>query len=277
MKILETNNYGKFMISPMNRDVTKTRWLEQSMQRHGWLNAYPLHVRRIENGQFEVIAGHHRLAVAQKLGIPVKYVEEKEEVYIHELEKSTNAWTMKDWLTSHVRTGKEDYFAVMEYHKKTGISISMCISLLGGYAGGGRINNEFKDGKFRVGDMAHAKTVGGIVIFCKAVGIPFARDKMFVSAISKVVWAEGFDPKIFKNKISAHMELMTKQASMKAYIDLLDLVFNRASRTRVPLAFNAEEAARQRAVAQTIPEKFTGTSKQRPNMQVVPKRKQLSR
>lgn len=258
-KIIETNNYGKFVVSPFNRDVKKTRWLEESMKEHGWLDAYPLHVKRLENGKFEIIAGHHRYAVAQKLGIPVKYVEGKQEVSIHELERATNPWKLRDWLDSHIRTGKEHYIALMEYHRKTGIGISQCISLLAGYSDGSRLNNLFKDGTFEVGDMTHANIVGDIVVFCKAYGIPFARSKMFVAAISKVAMADGFNAATLLKKISSHLELMKKQASMKDYIDLLDLVYNRASRTKVPLAFNAEEAARQRSLAQIIPTKFTGT------------------
>ena len=263
MKIMETNNYQKFVLCSFNRDVKRTGWLEASMLKYGWLDAYPLHVKRLLDGKFEIVAGHHRFFVARKLGIPVKYIEENQDVSIHELEQATVHWSMRDWLDSHVRTGKDDYATLMEFHKRTGISISLCISLLSAYAPGGRLNQMFKEGSFELGSIAHARVVGEIIIFCKGIDIKFARDKSFVAAVDKVVYAEGFDAEILKNKIAAHQELMTKQPSMRAYIDLLDFVFNRASRTRVPLAFNAEEAARERCMATTVPAKFSGAASRR--------------
>jgi hypothetical protein len=263
MKIMESNNYNKFVLCSFNRDVKRTRWLEESMLKYGWLDAYPMQVKRLPNGNFEIIAGHHRYFVARKLGIPLKYVEENQEVSIHELEQATVPWTMRNWLDSHVRAGKKDYATLLEFHKKTGISISLCISLLSLYADGGRLNANFKDGQFEVGSIKHALLVGEIIIFCKSVGIRFARDRSFVAAVAKISYADGFDAEILKKKIAAHQALMVKQPTMKEYIDLLDLVFNRAARVRVPLAFNAEEAARERALATTIPAKFSGASSRR--------------
>ena len=39
MKILETNNYSRFVISPFNRDVRKNKALEESFLKYGWLPA----------------------------------------------------------------------------------------------------------------------------------------------------------------------------------------------------------------------------------------------
>ena len=102
------------------------------MRKYGWLPAYPLHGRRHEDGRLEIISGHHRLCVAKKLGITIKYIEDKtfSEQMMHDLEVATNPWTLKDWLMSHMRTGKREYGVLYEYHKRTGISLGQCIGLL---------------------------------------------------------------------------------------------------------------------------------------------------
>jgi hypothetical protein len=62
----------------------------------------------------------------------------------------------------------------------------------------------------------------------------------FVKAVSKISWAEGFDLALMKKKIKAHFELLKKQASKQDYIIMLEMIYNRQSKEKVPLAFNAE-------------------------------------
>jgi hypothetical protein len=246
-RILETNNYGKFVVSEFNRDVKKTWNLEASMQKYGWIDAYPLHVIRQEDGRLQIKDGHHRFYVAQKLSIPIKYVECKDEITMAEMVRATVSWSMKDFLVSFVRCGKAAYVVVSNYHKKTGIGLSACISMLAGdSAGSGNWNKQFKDGTYRLGDPAHADIVGNIVLHCKKCGFPWWNNMHFVQAVSKIAWAEGFDPQVLKSKIAQFPEHMKKQAFKDDYIKMLDAIYNRQSRTKVPLAFNAEEAARKR-------------------------------
>src|SRR5690606_38818698 len=116
--------------------------------------------------------GHHRFTVARKLGIPVKYVVCDDAATIHELEKATTRWSIKDFLVSFVRCGDPAYITVYEYHKRTGIQISACISMLGGEsAGSSNKNEDFKAGQFRLGDPTNANTVADLVLHCKSLGI----------------------------------------------------------------------------------------------------------
>jgi hypothetical protein len=45
---------------------------------------------------------------------------------------------------------------------------------------------------------------------------------------------------------------------------MLDDVYNRKSQNKIPLEFQANEAARERSAALAIPERFSGTSKGKP-------------
>jgi hypothetical protein len=266
VKILETNNYSLFVLSPFNRDVKKTRWLRESLLEYGYLDAYPLDVRRIPNGKLEIRDGHHRFTVAQGLGIPVKYVESKDGATIQDLVKTIVPWNVWDTLTGHVRTGKAAYVKLYNYHKETGIPISSCISLLTGNSAASSSNHlqHFKEGTYSLGDLTQAKIVGEIIIHCQAHGVPFARNNYFVQAVSKISFAEGFDQKVMLNKIATFPEFMTKQPSKQAYVKMLDEVYNRKSQKKIPLEFQANEAARERCAALAVPEKFSGTSKGKP-------------
>jgi hypothetical protein len=248
--ILETNNYSKFELLGFNRDVNKTRFLEMSMIKHGWIDAYPAHVmRNPKTGKLQIKAGHHRFIVAQKLRIPIKYVECRDEATIHELERATTPWTLKDYLTSFVRLEKPDYIQVLRYHKETGINLAACVSMLAGNsAGSSNWHKQFKDGTYRLGDPTHAKIVGDIVLSSKKSGFAYASARLFIEALSKVVWAEGFSPDLLKKKISRYVEHMKKQPSKQAYVEMLDSIYNRGSKNKIPLAFLAEEAARKRNV-----------------------------
>ena len=106
-RILESNNYSRFELTPFNRDVKKTKHLESLMRREGWIDAYPAHVIRNGDGRLLIKAGHHRFVVAQRLGIPIKYVECKDTTTIHELEKATIRWSIQDYLDSYVKEGRE--------------------------------------------------------------------------------------------------------------------------------------------------------------------------
>jgi hypothetical protein len=248
-KILETNNYGLFYLSPFNRDVKRTQELEFSMKNYGFLDNYPIYVVR-RGTKFEIKDGHHRFETAKKLRLPIKYVEGPD-LPMHVIVKGVRFWDMQDWHTSYGRTGISAYNVVDQYHKETGIHLSACISMLAGdSAGSGNHNKAYKNGTYRLGDPTHANIVGDIIMFCHKIGVPFATNNHFVTALSKLVWADGFDPEKMKKQIKKFKHLMPKQGSKQAYLDLLDTVFNYASRKKIPLAFNAEEAARKRNVTE---------------------------
>jgi len=74
-KILESNNYQKFVISLFSRNVIKTQGLEESMLKFGFLDVFPVMVRRLDDGRLEILEGHHRFEVACRLGISIKYLK----------------------------------------------------------------------------------------------------------------------------------------------------------------------------------------------------------
>jgi hypothetical protein len=251
IKVMQTKNYGMFELMQFNRDVKRTKYLEASMAEHGWIDAYPMHVKKNGGTKLLIKAGHHRFDVAQKLGIPVKFVVCEDDATIHELEKATTGWSMSDYLASFCRMGKEEYLRVKEYCDETGISLSLAASMLGGNsAGTGNFGPLFKTGNFKIKkNCDHAHTVGDVVLLMKKCGIAFASTPYAVQAISKIAWIEDIDIPKLKSKIKLFASLFEKKANLEQYLDLFEDIYNRQSREKVPLAFLAKQAAQKRSAA----------------------------
>jgi hypothetical protein len=249
-QILESNNYGMFEILSFNRDVTKTKKLEASMREHGFLDAHPLDVQRIGNGKLKIKAGHHRFFVARRLGIFVKYVIDNHTATIHELEGTVVPWSMQHFLTSHYRDGKPEYRKVMDYCDETGISVAPAVAMLGGHsAGTANFIDDFKDGTYKVNEgCGHAEIVKGIVLYLKKNGVKFYNNSLLVQAISKIAWVREFDAAQMTSKIKSFHGMMEKKANLDQYLDSLEELYNRQSRSKLPLKFLAIEEAKRRNV-----------------------------
>jgi hypothetical protein len=240
-KITETKNYNKFELHEFNRNVENIKNLTESMKKHGWIDAYPLHV--IENGsdKLKIKAGHHRFEAARALGIPVKYTICGDDATIHELEGATKNWSMKNYLESYARMGNPNYLKLNEYYKKFKIPLNISITLLGGKAANesGWQSITFKQGLFKVGNPTFAYMVGEFVAFCDELGIEFCRNSRFVLALSKVLVVDGIDVNEFKKKITNHLYMMKKQADVVGYVGMLENVYNRQRGKKLPIAINA--------------------------------------
>jgi len=253
-----TNNYSKFTLYQVNRDVSRTKKLEISMLAYGFCHSFPIVCTRENDGTLVIKSGHHRFNVARKLNLPISYVicNESDLPDIHEIEASTNYWNMQDHLVSNVRCGKTDYQIVEEFHQKTGIPLGSCVSLLcGQIAGTGNFSERFKKGEFTVRNRDFAESVGCIVIFLKEKGVKFAAVANFVSSISKCVLTDVFDIELFKQKSAKKLNLFVKQSTSDQYLQMIDIIYNHASKTKIPLKFLVEENSKSRSAIAMTPKK----------------------
>lgn len=250
--IKSTSNYDMFLLHEFNRDIGKTGKLEESMKKHGWIGAYPMHVTK-DGNKLKIKAGHHRFTVARKLSIPVKYVvcDDSNEVSIHELEAATNNWKLKDYLMSFSRLENKAYKDVLEYHKRTGIGIAQCISLLAGSQASSQNHlHKFKNGQYKLGDPKLALYVADIICRLSSAGITISTSKQFVNAVSRSVFVKGFSCSRFITKALNNASRMTKRANMQQYMELIEEIYNfgAGSKNRLPIVFLANEAAMDRNV-----------------------------
>lgn len=247
-KLQATKNYGLFELSPFNRDAEKIKRLIQQMKTHGFIPAYPLHVRRAENGKLRIVAGHHRFKAAMELQLAVYYVICNDTASVYELEWSTNHWNLNDFVDGYSRQGNEAHKVVADYAARTGIGLSQAGSMLSGQtASSGHSNKKLKEGTYTLADPTHAETVGRIVEHCKKMGIDFATHSLFVSAISMVVFLSEFDADTFIHRLAINLGMAKRQPTRDSYLDMIDAIYNRQAKSKIALSFLAKEAARQRA------------------------------
>lgn len=239
MKIESTTNYENFDLLDFNRDVSKTRRLETSMKKHGFIPAYPLHCVK-ENGKLKIKGGHHRFVVASRLGLPIYYVICSDNANIHELEAATNHWSINDYLVSFVRLGDPDYIEVQSYVDTTGIAPGLVLSMLGGELSSS--NNKvvpFKIGEYKVTEKGriHAGIIASITGIMKSSGITFAIERNCVFALSRIIYAGQVDIERFKKKIKSFPEHISKQANVDKYLGMFESIYNRQTQgPKIPLA-----------------------------------------
>lgn len=248
--IQETSDYSKFENYQSNRNIVKTKALENSMARYGFLSAFPLFITKEPGNKLRIKDGHHRFYVARKLNIPVKYIIQNEDITISELAGTVNYWSMIDHLEHFVREGNLEYIKVKRFCEETGIAVNPAVSMLGGEsAGSGNFGHVFKFGLFRIKtNCDHASKVKDLVLYIKKYGFKFGNSSPLVIALSKISWLPEFNPLQLKVKIKKHTYLFTHQATIGQYLDMIEHIYNYASKSKMPLKFLAEEAAKKRNV-----------------------------
>lgn len=247
-----TKNYSLFELHGFNRNAHKVTALVNSMEKHGYLPPYPLHVIRNGRGKLRIVAGQHRFIAARQIGIPVYYVVcEDDSVTIHELEKATTRWTLQDYLESYARCNKSAYITVRDFHKRTGIGLNACLGLLGGVGSAlrGPFVDDFKDGSFEIKDITRSDTVASLVKATQEGRFSAATHGGFVNALSKIVFIPGIDISRLRANLKKYAALIEKQPSVHGYLEEIEEVYNRQRKDKLPLAFLAEEAARERQTA----------------------------
>ena len=248
-KLYSTKDYRLFEPSPHNRDIKKTKMLAESMATYGFDEGFPVRCRPAANGRLSVTHGHHRLHVAESLQLPVWFVVAKKDIPMFESETSNHQWNVTDFVVARARAQEKPALDVLEYQARTGISLTQCISLLGGEsAGSSNKTNQIKSGTYKVKKNGHAEDVAHIVLTLKEIGVAFATNNYFVNAISKVLQVPVFDVGTFLHKCKTHKEIMEQRRNVDDFLDLIELVYNRQTpkANQVNIAFLAKTASCQK-------------------------------
>lgn len=250
MKISQTRNYAQFVHDSTNRpiterDATKLKLLRASMQKYGFL-PFPIIVRR-SGERLRILDGQHRFAIAQELGLPVLWVEtDRDDIVIAETAAAQSPWVLFHYVASFATQGHEDYKRLQEFAGETGLPLAKAASLLAGEAAhSGNVNENIRDGKFRVRDMAYARRVATILEVVKR-HVPWALHSLSIAAISRFARVKDFDDAQMVKKIETHPHLLRRCATLEMFSDMYEEVYNHMSRARIPLAFLAREAMASR-------------------------------
>lgn len=249
-KLQCTTNYDLFEMHEYNRPLHDDPVLLASMKEHGYLPQWPIACERNGSAKLKVIAGHHRLLYAQKLGLPVYYVAHDTHVDICDVEGSKkSAWSMSDHIRARAAAGNPDYMFLLNFAEGHGIPLLIAANLVSGQ--GAASNNwtkEISKGRFRVGDMEHANAVVEITDYCDSVGVGFARTSAFVKAVSSVLRVPEFDAQLFLHRVTMYPAMMSKRGTTNECLQEIEALYNYTSKPsqRIPLAFMAVETGRER-------------------------------
>lgn len=249
--LLKTTNYDRFINDPTNRTVSNTKKLISSMEKYGYIPAYPIHVVP-HNGRFAIRDGGHRLEAARATGNPVYYVIcDKNNISIPEINDAARHWSTNDYVDSHIRSGKREYLILKKFAEDNQIGYRIAAQLLLGNqaADGGAFAQKLKDGTFKVIDYAYASRVASIIRALRP-SIPMVNNVLFIAAISKVSRIKGFDvDRFIRNATRLHASFSTR-ATMDDYLDLIEMVYNDHTRNnRLPIKFLANEESARRKTA----------------------------
>ena len=238
-----TNDYSQFKFLGDNRVVNtrarQTQALISSMKRHGWIDAFPMLVKKNGSG-FYVLDGQHRLEIAKDLNIPVKYVETVDDVDIAQINSASKSWNLDDYVHMYAARGVVDYITLQDFSRRYGIIVSASASILGGAS-----PQAIRDGKFTVTNRADAEAFGD---FClKALSVEKTLSHRSAVLALWACWGvKYFQGKAFLRKLKSRAGTMQKLANVESYLELFESVYNHRQRHRKPLAFDAKEATKKR-------------------------------
>lgn len=229
--IYKTSDYGKFTFIKSNRELKSLGKLERAAIELGF------YAPIIVNEKYEVIDGQHRLAVSEKLGIPVEYIVRpglsiKD---IISLNSSAKNWTLEDYIHAYTEHGLKNYETLQKVKKDFGdLPYSYLLDLA--YSNSTGSNNAGNhgmkssvarsaviDGKFEFYNIENMKNyINYYLEITKSNGLKVNRN-IFVSLYR--LWAlEDFDENRLREKIiPLKQKIVLANGAQSALLILLEV------------------------------------------------------
>lgn len=101
----------------------------------------------VVNEKMEIMDGQHRLLAAQRLGVPIYYVVERNMTVFDMIQLQTQRhWRIGDYVQAFAKNGYEHYQKLLEFSKKNDLNIATVVGLIKGRSA--QIYESIKCGKF---------------------------------------------------------------------------------------------------------------------------------
>lgn len=225
--IKSTMNYSMFTRSDRNRNTKfkKHRLLERSMKKHGFMECFPIVVFRHEGVGLIVKEGQHRLALAQKLGLPVWYIETDRDFDIAEINCTGRGWSIDDFAEMWANLGLEDYQTGIEFAKRHQISLGRSFALLAGTTGYGNIKDAFTNGEFVIKDQDWADRVANLYSQMVALSKNLRNDH-FLCACMAVCRVKGFDHDRLVSGSEKCRDKLLSYSKSDSYLVMIEELYN---------------------------------------------------
>ncbi len=249
MKIESTKNYSLFVSNPLQRTFTerKVDAIAATMSRDGFWPSHPISVYKEKSGKLALNFGHHRLAAAKKLQIPVLYVitEKASPKMLAEEGNFSAKWNVTDQAQVFAKQGNKDYIELLSLAKR-GMPIAMAASMLAGESAKScNHNNSICLGTFRIKTREH---VDKWVDLCNEFGesIKAIHHRNFISAYSKCLFTPQFDNQIFMKRLRANPLMLDVTSNEDQMMKMIEEIYNFRAPAKIPLAFMVTENSRKR-------------------------------
>jgi hypothetical protein len=244
-----TQDYGRFVHNDEQREIDDkhVKKLMQSMVEYGFLPSKPLQCYWSKDGKLVVVDGHHRLAAAIALGIPVHFVIETPEsqAAMARVNQVVKKWGMKDFARLYASRGNQNYIKLLEY-EDMGIPLTMAASMMYHHgAASGNAHRDIPSGKFSIRTTRVVDLVASVVHEFSQIN-QAAGSRAFIAAISKCVLCEEFDLQHFSKRLKENISMLEKTNNADQMLSLIETIYNFRTKDKKPIKFFVEAASKQR-------------------------------
>lgn len=232
-QVLVTSDYTLFKNLEGNRNLNQLhiKRLKKSMEENYLLS--PILV----NEKMQIIDGQHRFNTAKSLGLPVYYIVAqgyglKE---VQTLNANSKNWNADDYLAGYIDMGLNDYVVYSEFKNKYGFGHSECMTLLAGRNSTSE-GHTFYNGDFKVKSLKKAEQIGDFILKVKVFYVGAVR-RSFIYAIVNLWDKPIFDAQHLLSQIQKNQSMLFDCPSMKAYLELIETIYNYRKREKVSLKY----------------------------------------
>lgn len=243
VKVFQTDNYKLFRLVDGNRTINKkkvSRIISEINSGNDVLDESPILVTESKN-YLDVKDGQHRLEVAKELKRPVHYIIKKAPMSLYNVAKvnsNTEKWKAEDYINCYSKAGNENYIKLGAFHKKYGISVGSCLTLLtfGVQKHDGIIVDlykQFETGEFQIKTNKEAVQFAEV---CKSFSaFNNWNSRSFLIAFSKIIQADKCKMDILIKKFNDDPNQLIYHAHWKGVINNLEQIYNKGNSTRRPI------------------------------------------
>lgn len=243
-KIQSTTNYSKFKFMEGNRVVNEERVkkLMKAMKRKNLLPQFPIVCQKNSTGLY-VMDGQTRYTAAQRLGLPVHWIETKN-LEIADVSASNSVqkgWLVKDFVHSFAMQGNDHYIKLRDFVHEHRLPFTTAANILAGdlVDSAGTQAGKISLGTFKVTDLPFANRVAAAVKACLNY-FKDAKARGFVMAISRLLKVPGFSITRLIQKLEHQGTRLVRCATWIQYVELIEEIYNYKCRSGDIMALSIE-------------------------------------
>lgn len=246
-KVNVTRDYRLFSRSADNRvlDIRRHKKLERSMKQYGFLPCFPVVCCRDDKGKLIVKDGQHRLAIAETLGLPVHWMEEEVNFDVAIVNSTAKTWATRDYAEKYAANGVTAYVDGLEFSDRHGVPVGIAFAMLAGTTTFKNIEDEYKDGEFKIKDRAWAESVAAIYGPITDLAT-VTKNSSMLAACMAVCRVDCFEAKRLLHNAERCRDKLLSYSTREAYLDMLEEIYNFGRKQLVGLKALATMAMRER-------------------------------